>query len=60
MVEECGISADRIFMKRIIGGNKAKFGQYPWQVYIKIGSYQCGGVLGRYNELIWDYKEGIF
>ncbi|XP_045461086.1 serine protease 27 isoform X1 [Harmonia axyridis] len=45
VLEECGISSDRIFMKRIIGGNKAKFGQYPWQVYIKIGSYQCGGVL---------------
>ncbi|KAK9873959.1 hypothetical protein WA026_002311 [Henosepilachna vigintioctopunctata] len=43
--EECGISSDRILMKRIIGGNKARFGQYPWQVYIKIGSYQCGGVL---------------
>ncbi|XP_044745029.1 serine protease 27 [Coccinella septempunctata] len=43
--EQCGISTDRMFMKRIIGGNKAKFGQYPWQVYIKIGSYQCGGVL---------------
>ncbi|KAL3286407.1 hypothetical protein HHI36_000916, partial [Cryptolaemus montrouzieri] len=42
---ECGISSDRLLMKRIIGGNRARFGQYPWQVYIKIGSYQCGGVL---------------
>ncbi|VEN35158.1 unnamed protein product [Callosobruchus maculatus] len=43
--EECGITADRIFSKRIIGGKKALFGQYPWQAYIKIATYQCGGVL---------------
>nr|CAH7714003.1 unnamed protein product [Callosobruchus chinensis] len=44
--EECGITADRLFSKRIIGGKKALFGQYPWQAYIKIATYQCGGVLG--------------
>ncbi|KAF7265598.1 trypsin-1 [Rhynchophorus ferrugineus] len=43
--ESCGISADRLMQKRIVGGNEARFGQYPWQAYIKISSYQCGGVL---------------
>lgn len=45
--EECGLSADRVLTKRIIGGNEAKFGQFPWQAFIKIASYQCGGVLGE-------------
>ncbi|CAH1163494.1 unnamed protein product [Phaedon cochleariae] len=43
--DDCGISTDRLFSKRIIGGKKAFFGQFPWQAYIKILSYQCGGVL---------------
>ncbi|KAG5876777.1 hypothetical protein JTB14_038454 [Gonioctena quinquepunctata] len=41
----CGLSSERLFSKRIIGGKQALFGQFPWQVYIKISSYQCGGVL---------------
>lgn len=44
--EICGLSSDRVFSKRIIGGKQANFGQFPWQAYIKIGTYQCGGVLG--------------
>lgn len=42
---ECGISRHRQFAKRIIGGEKAKFAELPWQVHIRISSYQCGGVL---------------
>jgi len=42
---ECGISRHRQFAKRIIGGDKAKFAELPWQVHIRISSYQCGGVL---------------
>ncbi|KAJ8955764.1 hypothetical protein NQ318_008638, partial [Aromia moschata] len=41
----CGLSSDRMFSKRIIGGREAAFGQYPWQAYIKIATFQCGGVL---------------
>ncbi|XP_066157443.1 trypsin-7 [Euwallacea fornicatus] len=43
--ESCGLSNDRLFQKRIVGGTQADFGQFPWQAYIKITSYQCGGVL---------------
>jgi len=42
---ECGISRHRQFSKRIIGGDTAKFAELPWQVHIRISSYQCGGVL---------------
>jgi len=42
---ECGITRHRQFTKRIIGGHKAKFAELPWQVHIRISSYQCGGVL---------------
>lgn len=31
--------------KRIIGGRRAQFGEYPWQAHIRIAGYQCGGVL---------------
>ncbi|XP_056640921.1 serine protease 27 [Diorhabda sublineata] len=43
--DDCGLSGDRILKKRIIGGREANFGQFPWQAYIKIGTFQCGGVL---------------
>merc|ERR1711910_300964 len=42
---ECGVSRHGHFSKRIIGGEKAKFSELPWQAHIRISSYQCGGVL---------------
>lgn len=45
----CGISSGRVFSKRIIGGKQANFGEFPWQAHIKIGTFQCGGVLGKRN-----------
>ena len=42
---ECGVARHRQFSKRIIGGEKAKFSELPWQAHIRISSYQCGGVL---------------
>ena len=42
---ECGVSRHPHFSKRIIGGEKAKFSELPWQAHIRISSYQCGGVL---------------
>ncbi|GLV44676.1 uncharacterized protein CBL_20587 [Carabus blaptoides fortunei] len=41
----CGVSADRVLYKRIIGGKEAHFAQFPWQAHIRIAAYQCGGVL---------------
>ncbi|KAI9551704.1 hypothetical protein GHT06_022040 [Daphnia sinensis] len=31
--------------KRIIGGDQAAFGEFPWQAHIRIAGFQCGGVL---------------
>ncbi|XP_049953288.1 serine proteinase stubble [Schistocerca serialis cubense] len=41
---ECG-TPQLTFQKRIIGGNEAYFGEFPWQAHIRIAGYQCGGVL---------------
>lgn len=49
LTSECGVSADRILHKRIIGGTEARFAQFPWQAHIRIAAYQCGGVLGMYH-----------
>jgi secreted trypsin-like serine protease len=41
---ECGVPRITL-QKRIIGGNEAYFGEFPWQAHIRIAGYQCGGVL---------------
>jgi secreted trypsin-like serine protease len=41
---ECGVPRIAL-QKRIIGGNEAHFGEFPWQAHIRIAGYQCGGVL---------------
>ncbi|CAH0382654.1 unnamed protein product [Bemisia tabaci] len=41
---ECGVP-NYNFQKRIIGGDEALFGEFPWQAHIRIAGLQCGGVL---------------
>lgn len=43
----CGVSAIRrsIAQRRIVGGDEAGFGTFPWQAYIRIGTSRCGGSL---------------
>ncbi|KYB26530.1 serine protease P83 [Tribolium castaneum] len=42
----CGISTNRQqAQRRIVGGEEAGFGTFPWQAYIRIGSSRCGGSL---------------
>ncbi|XP_028141691.2 plasma kallikrein [Diabrotica virgifera virgifera] len=43
--DQCGVSFERVLSKRIIGGREANFAQFPWQAYIKVKTFQCGGVL---------------
>ncbi|KAJ8680279.1 hypothetical protein QAD02_016066 [Eretmocerus hayati] len=44
--EQCGISASKqTAQRRIVGGDEAGFGSFPWQAYIRIGSSRCGGTL---------------
>lgn len=39
MFSGCGISlAKQTAQRRIVGGDDAGFGSYPWQAYIRIGS----------------------
>lgn len=44
---DCGIpkTSQNTIQKRIIGGRTAEFAEYPWQAHIRIGEFQCGGVL---------------
>ncbi|XP_045109838.1 serine protease 27-like isoform X4 [Portunus trituberculatus] len=44
-VSGCGTPRISQFAKRIIGGDEARFGEFPWQAHIRISGYQCGGVL---------------
>ncbi|KAL1497548.1 hypothetical protein ABEB36_008489 [Hypothenemus hampei] len=41
----CGISSKQKAQRRIVGGDEAGFGTFPWQAYIRIGSSRCGGSL---------------
>ncbi|XP_025262245.1 serine proteinase stubble isoform X3 [Camponotus floridanus] len=46
-VRGCGIPvvSKQIAQRRIVGGDDAGFGSFPWQAYIRIGSSRCGGTL---------------
>ncbi|CAG9573344.1 unnamed protein product [Danaus chrysippus] len=44
--ESCGVAANKqTAQRRIVGGDDAGFGTFPWQAYIRIGSSRCGGSL---------------
>ncbi|XP_025156634.1 tryptase isoform X5 [Harpegnathos saltator] len=45
-VRGCGIPVSKqTAQRRIVGGDDAGFGSFPWQAYIRIGSSRCGGTL---------------
>ncbi|CAB4067506.1 unnamed protein product [Lepeophtheirus salmonis] len=43
----CGLSNNNhnVAQRRIVGGDEAGFGSFPWQAYIRIGTSRCGGSL---------------
>eukprot|EP00096_Caligus_rogercresseyi_P006964 TRINITY_DN240_c0_g1_i14.p1 TRINITY_DN240_c0_g1~~TRINITY_DN240_c0_g1_i14.p1 ORF type:complete len:441 (-),score=97.98 TRINITY_DN240_c0_g1_i14:933-2255(-) len=43
----CGISNNNpnVAQRRIVGGDEAGFGSFPWQAYVRIGTSRCGGSL---------------
>ncbi|XP_063835843.1 uncharacterized protein LOC135084999 isoform X2 [Ostrinia nubilalis] len=44
--QSCGIAVGKqTAQRRIVGGDDAGFGTFPWQAYIRIGSSRCGGSL---------------
>ncbi|OQR70884.1 plasma kallikrein-like [Tropilaelaps mercedesae] len=49
----CGqTSSHKKLQRRIIGGDDAHFGEFPWQAHIKIGRQQCGGALVSHHYVI--------
>ena len=48
---ECGKPLARA-ERRIVGGDDAGFGSFPWQAYIRIGVSRCGGTLVKDNFVI--------
>ncbi|XP_032670599.1 serine proteinase stubble-like isoform X3 [Odontomachus brunneus] len=45
-IRGCGIPVSKqTAQRRIVGGDDAGFGSFPWQAYIRIGSSRCGGTL---------------
>lgn len=51
---KCGVprTSQNTLQKRIIGGRRAHFGEYPWQAHIRIAGYQCGGILVSRNFIV--------
>ncbi|XP_047513934.1 proclotting enzyme isoform X2 [Pieris napi] len=44
--DSCGVATSKqTAQRRIVGGDDAGFGTFPWQAYIRIGSSRCGGSL---------------
>ncbi|XP_003739796.1 trypsin-1-like [Galendromus occidentalis] len=49
----CGQTSNhKKLQRRIIGGDDANFGEFPWQAHIKIGRQQCGGALVSHNYVL--------
>jgi hypothetical protein len=43
---QCGIRPSTV-NRRVIDGEDAGFGTFPWQALVRIGKAKCGGVLGK-------------
>ena len=41
--QQCGVQMTA--SKRVVGGDNAQFGQYPWMALVKGSQAQCGGAL---------------
>ncbi|XP_015906322.2 serine protease 33 [Parasteatoda tepidariorum] len=48
------VCGERVYKptSRIVGGNTAEFGEFPWQAHIKITQQQCGGVLLNHHYVV--------
>ena len=57
---ECGVSRHRQFSKRIIGGEKAKFSELPWQAHIRsvTGGLEAGYKPLRGHTVTFDFISG--
>ncbi|KAJ2938193.1 hypothetical protein O0L34_g18532 [Tuta absoluta] len=52
--EGCGIATSKqVAQRRIVGGDDAGFGTFPWQAYIRIGSSRCNMLMSIFELIGW-------
>lgn len=57
----CGISlAKQTAQRRIVGGDDAGFGSFPWQAYIRIGSSRYVAFNYTFNLSIFQFLIALF
>ncbi|KAG1669931.1 Serine proteinase stubble [Nymphon striatum] len=48
----CGVSSRIDRTSRIVGGDDAEYGQFPWQAYVRVGRSRCGGALVGFRHVV--------
>lgn len=61
LISGCGISlAKQTAQRRIVGGDDAGFGSFPWQAYIRIGSSRYDSVSHSIKFIFYNLNNAMF